>query len=106
MNSLSEKDIARPVSRIPRSFGIHAGIWSVTICLAVGLAMRINPFVILWRALICFVASGMLGYMFASLIGKCAKFERKPPPEQHEQQDEFDEEIQESAAQSQDDQEV
>ncbi len=106
MNSLSEKNIARPVSRIPRSFGIHAGIWSVTICLAVGLAMRINPFVILWRALICFAASGMLGYMFASLIGKCARFERKPSPDNQEQKDESDEEIQESTAQSQEDQEV
>ena len=47
------------------------GIWSVILCLAIGLAIDIRPYIILERALISFAISAMLGYILVSVIERC-----------------------------------
>lgn len=65
------------VSKIKRNFGVHLGMWSITLCLVMGLIMKIRPFVILERTFISFVISATFGYLLVSVIERYSRSKEK-----------------------------
>ena len=57
-------------SKRKKNVSISLGIWSVTFCMAAGLALKMRPFVILQRSVLSFAVSAMLGYFLVSVIEK------------------------------------
>lgn len=63
---------------------IQFGIWSVTVCLAAGLAMDMRPLVILGRSIASFAVAGMLGYVLVSVIQIHSSVRKEPTPDKAE----------------------
>ncbi len=74
------------ISKARKNVGIQFGMWSVTLCMVVGLVMEMRPLVILGRAAIAFAASAMLGYILVSVIQIHSRFQKKPRARKPEEQ--------------------
>ena len=72
-------DVAKAWSRARRNASRQFGLWSVILCMVMGLTMKMRPLIILERATIAFFLSAALGYILILIIQINSRFLKKTP---------------------------
>ena len=80
-------DVAKAWSRARRNASRQFGLWSVILCMAIGLLMKMRPLIILERAAIAFFLSAALGYILILIIQMNSRSLKKAQVNEPEEED-------------------
>lgn len=72
-------EVAKAWSKARRNASRQFGLWSVILCMVVGLTMKMRPLIILERAAIAFFLSAALGYILILIIQMNSRSLKKAP---------------------------